>query len=315
MLQTMSASTSAVSFSAPATARPRVVFALLALWIVWGSTYLAMRIAVETLPPLSMAGVRYLLAGAVVLGLARARGQSLPTRREWVLALPVGALMFLVGNGLIVIAERTLPSSLAATACATTPLLVTAINAVRGERPQGRELLGMLLGFVGVLVLAGGSMTKVGGPLGMLALVAPIGWALGSVVARTTRTTGFSSAGAQMIAGGATMVLCGALLGERLPDAISMRSVAAWLHLVVFGSIVGYSSYIYLLRNARPSVAMSYAYVNPALAMVLGATLGGEKLGFATLVSTTLIAVGVAVGMRVSGRSPAMQREASSRCT
>jgi drug/metabolite transporter (DMT)-like permease len=315
MLKTMSASTSAISFSAPHVARPRVGFALVALWIVWGSTYLAMRIAVETLPPLSMAGVRYLLAGAVVLGLARARGHAMPTRREWLLAIPVGALMFLVGNGLIVIAERTLPSSLAATACATTPLVVTAINAIRGERPGVRELFGLVLGFIGVVVLAGGSIANAGGPLGMLALIAPIGWALGSVIARTTRTTGFSSAAAQMIAGGATMVACGALLGETLPAAISVRSVAAWIHLIVFGSIVGYSSYIYLLRHARPSVAMSYAYVNPAIAVVLGATIGGEKLGWATLASTALIGAGVAIGMRVSGRSPVRPREESSHCT
>jgi drug/metabolite transporter (DMT)-like permease len=109
--------------------------------------------------------------------------------------------------------------------------------------------------------------------------------------------------------------VCGALLGESIPAAISARSAAAWIHLVVFGSIVGYSSYIYLLRHARPSVAMSYAYVNPAIAVLLGATIGGEKLGWPTLASTALIGAGVAIGMRVSGRSPAPRREESSHCT
>jgi drug/metabolite transporter (DMT)-like permease len=279
-------------------AEPRVALALAALWIVWGSTYLAMRIAVETLPPLSMAGARFLVAGTVVLGLARARGHALPTRRDWLVSLPIGALMFLVGNGLVVVAERTLPSSLAAAACATTPLVATAIGAMRGERPKGRELVGMVLGFAGVLLLAGGSLATSSGPLALVVLLAPIGWAFGSTIAREKGLTSFACAGVQMIAGGACMLTLGFLLGERFSTHVSLRSLAAWTHLVVFGSVVGYSAYVYLLRHARPAVALSYAYVNPVLAVALGATIGGERISWAMLGATALIAVGVASSIK-----------------
>jgi drug/metabolite transporter (DMT)-like permease len=288
------------------TAQPRVLFALVALWILWGSTFLGMRIAVETLPPLTMAGTRFVVAGAIVLALARARGQALPTRSEWLISAPLGALMFLVGNGFVVIAERTLPSSLAATACATTPLVATAIAAVRGERPRPRDLFGMLLGLVGVVFLAGGSLS--GGSLGpgVLLLVAPLGWALASMIARAKGVTSFACAGAQMLGGGVTMLAIGLLLRERMPDHVSLRSAIAWVYLIVFGSVVGFSSYVYLLRHARPAVALSYAYVNPVLAVALGAWIGGERIGWTTLAATSLIAVGVATS--VLGR-PAVRAE------
>jgi drug/metabolite transporter (DMT)-like permease len=251
-------------------------------------------VAVETLPPLLMAGSRYLVAGGLVLALAHLRGHELPGRREWLLSVPLGVLMFLVGNGLVVIAEQTLPSSVAATVCAATPLVATAIGAARGNRPGARELVGMVLGFVGVVVLAGRSLAVGGLGVGSLVFLAPLGWGLGSVIAKQTGLTSFACAGAQMVAGGVAMLLLGAVLGERLPPHVALRSALAWTYLVVLGSVVGYSAYLYVLRHARPSVALSYAYVNPILAVALGATVGGERLGPEIVVAAALIAVGVA---------------------
>lgn len=294
----------------------RLVLALGAVWLIWGSTYLAMRVAVAALPPFLMAGSRFVLAGAVLLALVRARGDAWPRARTWALALPIGALLFLVGNGFVVVAEQTLPSSVAAVVCATTPLVASGVAATRGEPPRGVEIVGMLLGLAGVALLGLGSPLASGGARGFLVLLAPIGWATGSLIARAdAKAVGLGPAGAQMVAGGAWMLLASAVLGERLPSHVPWTSLAAWVHLVVFGSVVGFSAYSWLLRNARPAVAMSYAYVNPVIAVLLGAAVGGERLGWATLGATALIASGVMAAVvlarRTKNRPDLIEREPS----
>jgi drug/metabolite transporter (DMT)-like permease len=293
----------------PARARldVRLVVALAAVWLIWGSTYLAMRVAVAGLPAFGMAGTRFVLAGAALLVIVRARGETMPSRRAWLVAIPVGALLFLCGNGLVVVAEQTLPSSVAAVVCATTPLVASGLAAMRGERPRGVEVIGMVLGIAGVALLGIGSPLAVAGWRAFLVLLAPIGWAVGSLIARAESAKesgaarGLGAAGAQMIAGGVWMLLTSWVLGEHLPAEIAWKSVAAWGYLVVFGSLVGFSAYSWLLAHSRPAVAMSYAYVNPVIAVLLGAALGGEELGWATLAATALIGGGV-MGAVVVGR-------------
>ena len=270
--------------------------ALLTVYVIWGSTYLAMRIAVAALPPWGMAGTRFLAAGLGALAIARFRGAALPTRADWLRALPAGFGLFFIGNGFIAVAEQTLPSSLCAVAAATTPLLAAAMNAARGERPRRAELLGMLVGLAGVVVLMGSSL-RGGGWRSVLVALAPVGFALGSLLVRARGKGGSALAVAapQMIAGGAAMLGTSLVLGERFPGfaSLPLGAAAAWLYLVVAGSLVGFTAYAWLLRHARPAVAMSYAYVNPIVAVLLGAALGGEHLGPSTVVAAALIASGV----------------------
>jgi drug/metabolite transporter (DMT)-like permease len=292
---------------------PRLVVALVALYLIWGSTYLAMRVAVAGLPPFGMAGTRFVIAGGALLAITKARRETMPSLRAWLVAVPVGALLFLCGNGLVVVAEQTLPSSVAAVVCATTPLIASGMMVFRGERPARVEVLGMVLGIAGVALLGFGSPLAVAGWRALLVLLAPVGWALGSLVARSEAakasgaSRGLGAAGAQMMTGGVWMLLTSAVLGEHLPTEIAWGSVAAWGYLVVFGSLVGFSAYSWLLAHSRPAVAMSYAYVNPVIAVLLGAALGGEHLGWATLGATVLIGGGVMAAV-VVGRTSARAR-------
>jgi drug/metabolite transporter (DMT)-like permease len=280
-----------------------VAVALVVLYLVWGSTYLAMRVAIEGLPPLGMAGVRYVLAGTILLAVLRLRGAPMPNARQWRLSLPLGALFFLCGNGFVVLAEKTIDSSIAAVVCATTPLIAAGIGAMTGERPSRAETIGTLLGLSGVALLALGSPLATSGPRGLIVLLAPIGWAIGSMLARRTGATGFGSAAAQMIAGGGWMLLASVIAGEEVPGAVSFRVAFAWTYLVAFGSLVGFSAYVYLLGRTRPAVAMSYAYVNPIIAVILGAALGGEHIAPSTVVATALIAAGVMCAVMLKARA------------
>ena len=280
-----------------------LVLALGAVWIIWGSTYLGMRIAVAGLPPFLMAGTRFVAASALLLAFLRVRGEAMPSRREWLVAIPVGALLFLIGNGLVVVSEQTLPSSIAAVVCATTPLITSGLTSLRGERPTRVEILGMVLGLAGVALLGIGSPLAGAGMRGLLIVLAPVGWALGSLIARKEKSSGLGSAAPQMMSGGLWMLLASFVFGEHMPEHVPWQSGVAWVYLVVVGSLVGFTAYSWLLRNARPAVAMSYAYVNPIIAVILGAALGGETLGLVTLVATVLIASGIVAAVVLGRRA------------
>jgi drug/metabolite transporter (DMT)-like permease len=269
--------------------------ALLAVWLFWGGTYLAVRFAVETLPPMGMAGVRFVVAGAILFAIARWRGEPWPARSSWGASAAVGALLFLVGNGSVVLAIRaSLQSSLAAVVCATTPLVAAAMLALgRRSTPSRREIAGMVLGLAGVAVLATRSPLAHASPRALVILLAPLGWSAGSLIARAEKNGGLAHAAAQMACGGVFMTFASVVMGERFPEALAFRSVAAWVWLIIFGSILGFSAYAWLLKNTRPAVALSYAYVNPIVAALLGVAIGGEALTGATLGATALIASGV----------------------
>jgi drug/metabolite transporter (DMT)-like permease len=277
---------------------PRLVLylSLAAVYVIWGSTYYAMRVAVEGLPPMLMGAMRFIAAGAILLGIAVWRGAPRPTWRQILETVPVGILFFIGGNAFVAIAETRIDSGVAAVVCATMPLWAAVIASATGERPSLREWLGLAIGFGGVVVLVGGAW-KGGDPLYFVLLVlSPLSWAAGSMRSRKLRGPGGVAGSAmQMTTGGIALLLVALVRGERIPANAPTDAWIAVAYLMVFGSLVAFSAYGWLLRNARPAVATSYAYVNPAVAVVLGAIVGGEVLGLTTILATALIVAAVAL--------------------
>lgn len=281
-----------------------VVPALAAVYVIWGSTYLAMRVAVEALPPFMMASVRFVLVGTVLLGFLRWRGSPWPSLKEWGWSLPVGALMFVTGNGTVAFAEKHISSGVAAIVCGTMPLWAAALGPLFGERATSREWGGLCLGFLGVALLGFGGELRAEPLHAAILFIAPISWAAGSLLARRLPLAkGLMSAATQMITGGFVMALVSLALREQVPSAIPLRAALSWIYLCVFGSLIAYSAYTYLLRATRPAVATSYSYVNPVIAVVMGVLLGNESAGAEVLLSVALIVA--ATAMVVLGRTPA----------
>lgn len=276
-----------------APSRIQIGLALLSLYVIWGSTYLVMRVALETLPPFLMAGPRFLFAGLLMYGFLRARGAPAPTRAQWASSIKVGLLLLTIGNGAIAVAEQSVSSSAAAIVVATMPLWAAVFGRLFGGKASGREWLGLLLGFSGVVVLNLGGAVHLDAR-GLFLLSSPIAWAFGSAWSRRLPLPqGPMATATQMIAAGVSMFLLAALTGERLVHAPSLRSVAALVYLALFGSVVGLTAYNWLLRHVRPSLATSYAYVNPLVAVLLGFALGGEPIGRAILLAALMCVSGV----------------------
>jgi drug/metabolite transporter (DMT)-like permease len=277
----------------------RTIFALFLVYVVWGSTYLVMRFAVEGLPPLLMGGVRFVIAGTILVSVLRLRGDPLPTMKQWLWSAPVGGLFFLFGNGLVAIAELKISSGIAAVVCATMPLWAAAMGPLFGERTTSREWIAMVLGMAGVIILSTGAELRADLTSTLVLMIAPIAWALGSLLARRLPLPkGLMSAAAQMVTGGLILLVVALVHGERFPPNPPFKAVASVVYLIVFGSLVAFSAYNYLLRNSRPAVAMSYSYVNPAIAVLLGAALGAEELHGNTLIATALIVAATVVMVR-----------------
>lgn len=275
---------------------PRLILSLLAVYVIWGSTYYAMRVAVHGLPPMLMGAMRFIAAGAMLLGIARLRGAAWPTARQWLISLPIGALFFIGGNGFVAIALTTIDSGVGAVVCATMPLWAAVIATAAGERPGAREWFGLAVGFAGVVVLMGG--VSVGGdPLHMVLLIlSPVAWAAGSVLSRRMPLPGGGvSAALPMITGGAALAVVAILRGEWFVSGAPLEAWIALLYLAVFGSLIAFSAFHWLLHHTRPAVATSYAYVNPAIAVLIGGVVGGEVLGLSTLIATGLIIAAVAL--------------------
>jgi drug/metabolite transporter (DMT)-like permease len=274
---------------------PRVALALAAVFLIWGSTYLAIRFALEGgFPPFLLGGIRFLLAGGLVFAFLRLRGVAAPTRAQWGNAAVMGVLLLVLGNGMVNFAEKSVSSGMAAVAVASAPLWMGVFAAMRGQRPSGIEWVGLAIGFVGVVWLNAGSSLNAS-RAGMLALlVATIAWSFGSIWSRgRDLPSPFMASAAQMLCGGAAMLVLGLAIGERFDGLPSAHGLAAFAYLVVFGSIIGFSAYIWLLHHVRPALAGSYAYVNPAIAVALGAWLAGERFGQHELLAMGVILLGV----------------------
>lgn len=286
--------------------------AFAALYLIWGSTYLAILVAIETLPPFLMAGVRFVIAGAILLAWVRLRGGPAGNPGEWRNAWITGGLLLVGGNGAVVWAEQWIPSGLAALLVASVPLWMVVVDWLwgKGSRPGVGLILGMLWGLVGVGLLVAGEGMGPGGTMGVLAamvvVLGSISWAFGSIRARYAPAASSPQGGTarQMLAGGALLVLLGLITGEpgRFdPEAISLRSLVALAYLVVFGSLVAFSAYVWLLRVSTPSRVSTYAYVNPAVALFLGWALAGEPVGPRTLLASAVILSAVMLISRRSG--------------
>jgi drug/metabolite transporter (DMT)-like permease len=276
-----------------------VVIAYAVVSVIWGSTYFGIRIALESFPPFLLGAVRFLPAGLLLLAIGRARGLRWPTRREWGAAAVTGALFFVVGNGLVNVAERTVSSGLVAVLVATMPLWTALFARVGGQRASGAEVLGLFTGLCGVIVMHGDMQLRASPGGTLTALLATAGWAVGSLASqRLVLPPGIMRAGAQMLTGGLALGLVSLASGEQLPSAVTGRSLAALLYLLVFGSMIGFSAYAYLLAHARPTVATSYTYVNPVIAVVLGVSLAGERLTGASVTGAALIVASVALVVR-----------------
>lgn len=296
-----------------------IVAAFAAVYLIWGSTYLAIRYAVESMPPFLMAGTRFILAGALLFAWKRAGVRTWPTLRQWRDATIVGTLMLLGGNGGVVWAEKTVPSSIAALVVAIVPLWIVLLEWREGAtgRPTWRIALGLVAGFAGVGVLVVGGRGYDGAPLpwtGLAALLlATVSWAFGSLFSRRAQKPGSAllSIGMQMIAGGVVMTAFGLIVGEgpRLDlAAITARSFWSWLYLSLIGALVGFTAYVWLLQVSTPSKVSTYAFVNPLIAVVLGCTLGREPFSLRLVFSAALILVAVLLIIR---GKPTVRRPAS----
>ncbi|MCD9124196.1 MULTISPECIES: drug/metabolite exporter YedA [Luteimonas] len=272
-----------------------IALALAAVYLVWGSTYLAIRFALEGgYPPLLMAGMRFIVAGGLMYAALRLRGVPAPTRNQWKTLLAMGVLLLGLGNGMVCIAEQSVSSGLAAVAVASAPIWIALFAAIRGDRPSRIEWAGLAVGFAGVLWLnAGSSLTAT--PTGLIALlIAPLAWAFGSVWSRgRDLPSPFMAAAAQMLAGGVIILAVGLLIGERFHELPTLKGTLSVAYLASFGSIIGFTAYVWLLHNVRPTLAGSYAYVNPAIAVLLGAWLASERFHVNDLGAMAVILVAV----------------------
>ncbi len=294
----------------------RVALAYATVCLVWGSTYLAIRFAVETLPPLLMASTRYLVAGAILFPLARRAAPGPLTKRQWIGAAIVGTLMLLGGNGLVCWSEQHVVSSLAALLIATIPLWMILFDWLfyRGARPTRVAIIGLALGLTGVYFLvdpAGLAGERVYLPGAVALLAACVFWALGSLYSRRCQqpaSTPLATA-MQMLTGGSALGIVGLLAGEAERvnfAAISFRSVAALAYLVIFGSLLAMSAYVWLLQHRPAAQVSTYAFVNPVVAVFLGVAVAGEPFTPRTALGGALIlaAVGmITLSSRIAGRS------------
>jgi len=301
--------------------KTKIWIALLALYIVWGSTYLAIRFTVETIPPFLSGGMRFLISGAILLFWRRAAGDAMPTKRQWRSAAIVGIFLLLGGNGLVSFAEQSVPSGVAALIIGSTPLWMTTIEALRpgGVKPGWQAILGLLIGFGGIFLLLGPSeltgATHLLNPLGVIALLmAAFLWATGSIYSRGADMpkSSLMSTSAQMLVGSLALFVVSGLTGEWSGFSFASVKLSSWLgllYLITIGSLIGFVSYGWLLQNAPVSLVATYAYVNPLVAVFLGAWLADETIN-ARILFAGLVIIGSVVLINQTKSKPKVSESA-----
>ena len=286
--------------------RTQIIAAFASIYIIWGSTYLAIRYAIQTIPPFLMGGVRFLVSGALLYIWARYRGALRPTRLHWRNAIIAGAFLLLGGNGAVIWAEQFVPSGLTALLVSILPFWLVIIEWLRPprKRPSGAVLAGLVLGFVGIIVLVGPG--NVGGhgdvrPLGALVLIlGSLAWAIGSFWSRDAKLpdSGLLTTGMEMLGGGMLLLIVGVVSGELSHfdvHRVSRASAVGLAYLVTFGSLLGFTSYIWLLDKVSAARLGTYAYVNPIVAVLLGWAIAGETLSVRTAVAAAIVICAVAL--------------------
>jgi drug/metabolite transporter (DMT)-like permease len=290
----------------PPPSRFRIALAFLAIYVIWGSTYLAIRFAIETIPPFLMAATRFLVPSAILFLTLRLRGEPAPTARQWRSAAIIGAALLLIGNGGVTWAEQMVPSGVAALLISTVPLWIALLDWLLhgGGRPGTSTVLGIIIGFAGMLLLVGPAELLGGHTLStegaVVLTIATISWSAGSLYSRTAPlpSSPLMAVSMEMLCGGALLFVLGAATGEfsRVHiELLSFRSVSSLLYLMTFGSLLGFSAYVWLLRVVPASRVATYAYVNPVIAVLLGWALAGEELTSRMLIAAAIIIAGVVV--------------------
>ena len=285
--------------------RTSLLLAFAAIYLIWGSTYLAIRVAVETLPPFLMAGTRFLVAGALLYSWLTLKRRARATPRQWFDNLVVGALLLVGGNGLVVWAEQAIPSGITTLIISISPLFMVMLDWMlpKGTRPTWPTFTGLALGFGGLVLLIGGGVPG-GVPLDLWRcaglMLACVTWTIGSLYSRYTREPAepLTAATLQMLLGGALMLLVGLGRGEAAgfhPADLTSRAITAWSYLVIAGSLIAFPSYVYLLKHTTPARVSTYAYVNPVVAVFLGWLILREPVTGRTLVASAIIVTAVAI--------------------
>jgi drug/metabolite transporter (DMT)-like permease len=287
--------------------RIQIALALLAVYLFWGGTYLAMKVAIHTIPPFLMGGLRFFTAGALVFLWEWRQGAAMPDPTHWWRAAKLGFLLLVLSQGGLAWSEQFVPTGIAAIIFATVPLWMALIAWIfqRGQRPHFIVLTGLLLGFCGILLLVKNTVGNLGGnPLEWLGYcvvtLASIAWAWGSLSSRNAAIPGspFLAAAMQNLTGGACYLLISLLSGEWSAvsaGSFSAASTLSLLYLIVFGSLIGFGSYIWLLKASDPTLVSTYAYVNPVVALFLGWALGGETLAISDIAATAIILCSVII--------------------
>lgn len=291
-----------------------LIAALFALYFIWGSTYFVIRVGVESWPPLMMAGLRFFVAGCILFTFLLLRGHKVPTLKQWMAAGAVGILLLSVGNGLVTVAEHMqVPSGIAAVMVATVPLFTLCFSRLWGMPNSRLEWTGVAIGLFGIVLLNTGSNLE-GNPWGAaLILLASLSWAFGSVwSSRLPLPTGLMAGAAEMIIAGVVLLVASRVTGEHMTATPSLSGFLALGYLVVFGSMIAISAYMFLLKTVRPAVATSYAYVNPIVAVLLGIGFAGECLSPVEWVALGVILCAVllvTLGKFVFGRKKTVIKE------
>jgi drug/metabolite transporter (DMT)-like permease len=296
----------------PRATKWQLIAAFLVIYLVWGSTYLAIHWGVETIPPFGMGAARFLIAGSMLYSWCIFRGAKKPTKSHWKASAVIGALLLFVGNGAVSWASQRVPSGLTSVLVATVPLWLVLCELWQGKRPELIKVIGVLIGLAGValLVMPTGAATATVDPVGAVVLaLGSLSWTVGSLYSRTARQAESPALAIamQMLVGGSLLLLLSLATGEWTPALhVSARSAASLLYLIVFGSLIGFSTYMWLLKVASPTAVGTYAYVNPAVAVLLGVLLAGERLPAQAVAAMTVILGGVAMVSMAGGGAKRM---------
>jgi len=279
--------------------QPLLVLSLLSTWLIWGSTYLAIRFALESFAPFQLMGWRFLIAGVILVAYCRLRGSRFPTPREWVHALIVGGLMLGGGMASAAYAEQTVSSGLVVTFIAISPLVMTAMLMVYKIYPTRREVWGMVLGAGGVGLLSQGQGFS-GSTPGLIAVfIGCVTWNLGSVLSRfkTPLAPGVMGYASEMVMGGVVLILMSLIHHEQVPNAVTLKALGAFVYLIVFGSWLAFNAYMVLLERVKPALALSYTYINPIIGVGLGIVLANESFTLLEAMAACVILIGLIIAL------------------